>query len=402
MQEIVVLGAGYAGLKTVVSLQKKSGDFHITLVDMNDYHCEATEIHEVAAGSVDRDKISYPIADVIHSNKVKFIQDQVTHIDKDQQVVTLKAQGQIKYDYLVVALGFVSETFGIKGAMENALQMVNIDTAEAVHNHILDRMKAYQTTKDPDDLKLVICGAGFTGIELAGAFVDERARYAQIAGVDPKEIQIICVEAAPKILPMFKEEMANYAIDLLDKLDVQLKLGCMIKEIQPGKVLYSTSKDSEELESITTSTIVWTTGVSGSPVMEDSGFKARRGRVIVADDLRDPDHDNVYIIGDVAAFMDKSSDRPFPTTAQIAIAMGEHVAKNLDHQLQGQATENFSFKSAGTVASVGNTRGLGVVGSTNLKGYPASFMKKIIMNKSLMDIGGLKEVFAKGRFDLYH
>ncbi len=68
MQEIVVLGAGYAGLKTVVSLQKKSGDFHITLVDMNDYHCEATEIHEVAAGSVDRDKISYPIADVIHSN----------------------------------------------------------------------------------------------------------------------------------------------------------------------------------------------------------------------------------------------------------------------------------------------------------------------------------------------
>ncbi|MCC9804717.1 NAD(P)/FAD-dependent oxidoreductase, partial [Streptococcus agalactiae] len=79
-----------------------------------------------------------------------------------------------------------------------------------------------------------------------------------------------------------------------------------------------------------------------------------------------------------------------------------HVAKNLLHQIKGEATEDFSYSPQGTVASVGNTHGLGVVGKTKIKKYPASVMKKIIMNKSLVDMGGLKELLAKGRFDLYH
>ncbi len=82
--------------------------------------------------------------------------------------------------------------------------------------------------------------------------------------------------------------------------------------------------------------------------------------------------------------------------------MGAHVATNLAHQLKGEATEDFDFKSLGTVASVGNTHAFGVVGTKKIKGYPASFVKKAIMNKSLVDIGGLKELLAKGRFDLYH
>ncbi len=136
--------------------------------------------------------------------------------------------------------------------------------------------------------------------------------------------------------------------------------------------------------------------------MGESGFDQRRGRVMVNSDLRDPKYDNVYVIGDVSAFMDTESGRPFPTTAQIATRMGAHVAKNLLHQIKGEATEDFSYSPQGTVASVGNTHGLGVVGKTKIKKYPASVMKKIIMNKSLVDMGGLKELLAKGRFDLYH
>lgn len=202
---------------------------------------------------------------------------------------------------------------------------------------------------------------------------------------------------------MFDDEMAQYGVDLIKKLGVQLMLGSMIKEIKPGEVVYVTSPDEDaERHSIVAETIIWTTGVSGSPVMAESGFAERRGRVIVNNDLRDPKYDNVYILGDVSALMDSESNRPYPTTAQIATRMGAHAAKNLLLQLKGEAPVDFNYKSLGTVASVGNTHAFGLVGSSKIKGYPASVAKKGIMNKSLIEMGGLKELLAKGRFDLYH
>lgn len=113
MQEVLVLGAGYAGLKAVRQLQKQKDDFHITLIDRNSYHYEATELHEVAAGSHSKEKISYPILDVINPDKVTFLQDEVVQVNREAQTVTMKENGTLTYDYLIVSLGFTSETFGI-------------------------------------------------------------------------------------------------------------------------------------------------------------------------------------------------------------------------------------------------------------------------------------------------
>src|SRR5699024_5098835 len=121
------------------------------------------------------------------------------------KTVELKNSGQLRYDYYVLALGFVYETFGIKGALDNALQMTDIDQAVAIHEHIVETMKKYRETQDKEYLNIVVCGAGFTGIELAGALVDERPKYAKLAGVDESEISITIVEAATKLLPMFSE-----------------------------------------------------------------------------------------------------------------------------------------------------------------------------------------------------
>ncbi|MGT2623872.1 NAD(P)/FAD-dependent oxidoreductase [Streptococcus thoraltensis] len=401
MTEVVVLGAGYAGLKTVRDLQKQSGDFNITLIDRNSYHYEATELHEVASGSHHADKISFPIVDVIDTKKVTFLQDNVEKIDCDAKTIQLEKTGSMSYDYLVISLGFCSETFGIQGVRDNALEMVDINTANQVYEHVLSMMKKYRETKDANLLKLLICGAGFTGIELAGAFADERKRYAEIAGVKPEEISITCVEAMDSILPMFDRDMAQYAMDVMEKRHITLMLGAKIKEIQEGKVVY-TKGDDDTTKFVEAGTIVWTTGVSGSHVMETSGFAQRRGRVVVQSDLRHPNYENVYVIGDVSAFMNPENDRPYPTTAQIATQMGKHTAKNLAHQLKGEATEAFTYNEQGTVASIGNTHGLGKVGTKSLKGYPASAMKKVIVDKSLVDMGGLKELLAKGRFDFYH
>ncbi|WP_159721562.1 NAD(P)/FAD-dependent oxidoreductase [Enterococcus sp. CSURQ0835] len=402
MTEVVILGAGYAGLRTLKELQQSKEDFHITLVDKNPYHFEATALHEVAAGTQPKDRICYDIQDVVRPSKTTFLQAEVTKIDRKNQKIFFKSGPELTYDYLVVALGFESESFGIPGVKENALEMVDIDSAEAVYNHIVDQMNGYRKTKDPNALKIVVCGAGFTGIELLGSLVEARKRYAGMAQVDENQIEIYCVEAVTRLLPMFEEKLANYGIKHLEDWGIHFLTGKPIKEIKPNVVVYEDNKETGEKVELAANTIIWTTGVSGSHVIADSDFEQRRGRVMVNPDLTDPNHANVYIIGDVSAVKNPENDRPFPTTAQIALKMGSCAAKNIKAQIKGQPTQPFSFKSLGSVASIGNTHAFGIVGKTAIKGYPASFVKKAIMDRSLLETGGVKEMLSKGRFDLYH
>ncbi|KRL02477.1 NAD(P)/FAD-dependent oxidoreductase [Liquorilactobacillus capillatus] len=401
MKEIVILGAGYAGLKALRHLQADKGDFHITLVDRNEYHYEATDLHEVAAGTQPKGKITFPIADVVKGSTT-FERAEVKEIDRKQQKVMLKNGKTLAYDYLIIALGFRSESFGIKGVAENALEMVDVKTAENVYQHIVEQMKDYAITKNKDDLRIVVCGAGFTGIELLGALEDSRKKLAAMAGVEPEKLQFYCVEAVTRLLPMFDEKLADYGISMLKSWGIKFLTGKPIKEIKPDTVIYQDDKETGATKELTAKTIIWTTGVSGSNVMEASGFSQRRGRVMVSPGLTDTEFSNVYIVGDVSAVMNAENNRPYPTTAQIALSMGEHAAKNILSQLKGGSITPFTFKSLGSVASIGNTHAFGLVGKSMVKGYPASFVKKMIMDKSLLETGGVKELLSKGRFDLYH
>ena len=398
MKKVMILGAGYAGLRALRELQKKTKGFQVTIVDRNSYHFESTDLHEVAAGTQPWEKITYEISDVVNPKITTFIQDEVIEIDAKNQEVYLKESGVHQYDYLVVSLGFRSETFGIPGAEEFALEMIDIDSARKVHENILAAMDKYKETQDRKYLNIAVCGAGFTGIELVGSLVENKKEFANRAGVKKSDVTIYCVEAAPSILPMFNDELRKYCLDNLAKWDVELMTGKAIKGLKQDTVVYA---DGEVEKELAAGTIIWTTGVSGSEIIGKSGFEERRGRVMVKQNLTDPMYDNVYLIGDVSAVMDPATNRPYPTTAQIALKMGAHAGRNILAQIAGQPTTDFKFESLGSVASIGNAHAFGLVGKINVKGYPASFVKKMIMNKSLLDTGGVKEVMAKGRFDLY-
>ena len=182
-KHVVILGAGYAGLKTLRELQKGAKDVEITLVDRNNYHYEATDLHEVAAGTQPAEKITYNIMDVVDEKMTTFIQGTVKTIDAATQTVALEDGQTINYDYLVVSLGFESESFGIPGVQEHALQMVDVKTALNVYEHIQEQMRQYKATQNEEFLKIVVCGAGFTGIELLGSLVENKPKFAEIAGV---------------------------------------------------------------------------------------------------------------------------------------------------------------------------------------------------------------------------
>lgn len=399
-KKILVLGAGYAGIRVATRLKDKSGDFELTIVDENKYHTEKTSLHEVASGQLPPEHIIYPIEECVKSKKTKFIQDKVVEIDKDNNSVTLEKNGKIDYDYLVIALGFKSESFGVKGVHENAFSMVNLDQAIAINNHLKEQMKSYmEGERDKNKLKIIVCGAGFTGIELLGALAEQMPKYATRYGFSEDSYEIVCIEAATRLLPMFSEELARYAVDYLEGLGVEIVTGARVNEIKPGLVDY---KKDDEVHEITGATIIWTTGVSGVDLIGESGFKEKRGRVIVKDDLTVDGYDNIFMLGDVAAVMDPESNRPYPTTAQIALAMASTCADNLEKKIEGKPTEKFVYVSKGTVCSLGNTNAIGVVGGRELKGYPASALKKIIATRSIhMGSGKLGLTLKKGRFDLY-
>ncbi|WP_386085442.1 NAD(P)/FAD-dependent oxidoreductase [Weissella cibaria] len=401
---VVILGAGYAGLMALKVLQKRADAsfMSITLVDQNPYHYEATDLHEVALGALTADRITYPIADVVNPEMTEFIEDRVTKVDRSQYRVELANHEAIGFDYLIIGLGFESEDFGIPGVREYALPMDSVDSAERIQQHITDEMFAYRQDNDPRHLHIVVAGAGFTGVELLGALSENRERYAEMAGVAPNQIQIMSVDGAKRPLSVFSQHLVDYGLAVLRGRGAVIESGKGINAIEPD-VMHYADRETGESGEVIAGTIIWTTGVRGSSVMAASGYQAKRNRMSVTPYLKDPADDRIYIVGDVAAATDSETGQILPTTAQLALVMGEIAGKNVLAAVTGYELTPFTYKSLGTVCSIGNTSAIGVVGDEHeVRGYPASMLKKVIMNKSLLETGGIKQVMAKGRFDLYH
>lgn len=399
---VVVLGAGYGGLMTVTRLQKMIGvnEASITLVNKHDYHYESTWLHEAAAGTLHHERVRYAIADVIDQSKVKFIQDTVEKINLEEKQVLLQNHEPLTYDYLVVALGFESETFGIKGLKEYAFSIANVNAARQIREHIEYQFATYSTEEEKRDerLTIVVGGAGFTGIEFLGELVNRVPELCREYDVDPNKVRIICVEAAPTVLPGFDPELVEYAVNVLEKKGVEFKIGTAIKECTPEGIIVS--KD-DQVEEIKAGTVVWAAGVRGSRVIDESGFEAMRGRVKVDPFLRAPGHEDVFVVGDCALIINEETNRPYPPTAQIAMQQGEVCAKNLAVLIRGQGElQPFKPDLKGTVCSLGHDDAIGVVFGKKIWGTKASVMKKVIDNRALYLIGTSTLVAKKGKFKL--
>lgn len=230
-KKVLVLGAGYAGLQTVTKLQKtiSTEEAEITLINKNEYHYEATWLHEASAGTLNYEDVLYPVESVLKKDKVNFVQAEVTKIDRDAKKVETN-QGIYDFDILVVALGFVSETFGIEGMKDHAFQIENVITARELSRHIEDKFANYARSKEKDDndLSILVGGAGFTGVEFLGELTDRIPELCSKYGVDQNKVKITCVEARPKMLPMFSEELVNHAVSYLEDRGVEFKIATPI------------------------------------------------------------------------------------------------------------------------------------------------------------------------------
>ncbi|EFV70767.1 YumB protein [Bacillus sp. BT1B_CT2] len=399
--KVVVLGAGYGGLMTVTRLVKKIGinEADITLVNKHNYHYETTWMHEASAGTLHHDRCRYQIKDVINTSRVNFVQDTVKKIDKEGKKVVLET-GELSYDYLVVALGSVPETFGISGLKEHAFSISNINSSRQLREHIEYQFATYNTEaeKRPERLTIVVGGAGFTGIEFLGEMANRIPELCREYDIDRQQVRLICVEAAPSVLPGFEPELVDYAVNYLEGKGVEFKIGTAVKECTPDGIIVGKDDQTEEIKA---GTVVWAAGVRGNPIIEESGFENMRGRVKVKPDLRVEGHDDIFVIGDCSLIINEETERPYPPTAQISMQQGETCANNLAALIHGKETETFSFDNKGSVASLGEHDAIGVAFGRKMTGTTASMMKKIIDNRSLFMIGGPGLVLKKGKFKFF-
>ncbi|GAB6991560.1 NAD(P)/FAD-dependent oxidoreductase [Paenibacillus pini] len=391
--KIVILGAGYGGILTAQRLQKELNynEADVTLVNRHDYHYITTHLHMPAAGTDSIENTRVPISRLIDEFKVDLVKSSVQEIRPQEKKIILE-DGTLSYDYLVIALGGESESFGIPGLAEHALTIRSINSVRLIRKHIEYQFALYKNEKNPQErINFVVGGAGFSGIEFVAELADRIPQLCKEYDVDPNLVNIYNVEAAPTALPGFAPELVDYAMDVLRRKGVTFKIGVAIKECTASGVLLATG------EEIKAATVVWTGGIRGNHMIEAAGFETARGRVKVDEYLHAPGHENIFIIGDNALIMNPEG-RPYPPTAQIAMQQGVCCAHNIVTSIRNQQPKKFVFSNKGTVASLGKGEGIAVVGGKHLKGWTAAQLKKVVDMRYLFTIGGIPLVLKKGRF----
>jgi NADH dehydrogenase, FAD-containing subunit len=389
-RKIVVLGAGYAGIPAVLTLQKRlrDGEADITLINKHDYHFFTAQLHKPAAGTGRPEQSRVDLKELLDPGKVTFLKRAVTRIDAAGKKVQTE-DGDVPYDWLIVALGGQPETFGIPGLAEHAFFIRSLNSVRFIREHIERQFANFRLNESrAERLAFVVCGAGLTGIEFIGELVNRIPKLCRDYDVDPALVKIYSVEAAPAALPGFDASLVDYAVNLLQRKGVMFKLGTPVKKCTSEGV------EIGDGEFIRAGTIIWAGGVRGSRVLEDSGFDTVRGRVIVNPYLQAPGHDDVFIIGDSSIVLNDQG-KPWPPSGQIAMQQGEAAARNVIALLRKQEMKPFHYVYRGTVASLGKGEGIGSVGKYKVKGIPAAILKKIVDGRYLYKIGGVKLLVRK-------
>lgn len=395
MKKILILGGGYGGLKCAITLQKKLNDknVEVTLISRHDYHYQTTLLHKVAVGTYSARKARMFYRNLLNLKNVKFTKDIIEKIDiKNKKVKGVRFE--YDYDYLVIALGFRVNDFGIKGVYYHSHKLSTLNKALQIRTNIENNFKDYIFKPNPLNLSFIVCGSGFTGVEFAAELAKRVPELCKIRGLDRDLVKIYLIGRGEHILPMFDEKLSALAVEKLTKIGVKIIRGNVIECMSDGVIIEKPDKSTQKIEGNIT---VWTAGVKGNPVIGNSGITNTKDRVEVNEFLQIPNYPEVFVLGDCA--IANSRDVKHAPTAQLASQMGEYCGESLIQILKGEKLiKPFIFKNRGTVCSIGHTDGIGVAFGYKISGEIAAFLKNVIENRWILSVANLMTVFKKGQF----
>ncbi len=369
-ENVVVLGAGYAGAGAIQSLQSElDANAQLTWISETDYHLVLHESHRVIRDPAVRSDITIPVREIADPT-TRFIQDRVTNLDVDERVVELEDGDDVEYDYVLVALGSQTAYYGIPGLEEHSLTLKSLDDALEIHEAI---KAASQDATRGEPAQIVIGGAGLSGIQTAGEVAEFREKHRS-----PLEIHL--VEALDEIFPGNDPEIQGALRKLLEEAGVQIHTDDPITEAE-SDVLHFDEGDPLEYD-----VLVWTGGITGRDALEEADLEKQHNRVEAEANFQTTD-ERVFAIGD-SAILDQGS-QPAPPTAQAAWQAAELVGENISRAIENRPLLTWEYEDKGTVVSVGEkavAHDVALLPVSTFGGFPAKNLKKVIAARWIADL----------------
>ncbi len=371
---VVVVGAGFGGLQLAKALRRTPVD--VLLIDQNNYHTFQPLLYQVATAALEADEIAETVRGIMRRQKnFRFRMGRVTAVDWDDRHVVLGDGSLIPFDYLVLAAGASTNTFGVPGVEEHGFELKQLEDAITLRNHIIAQFE--EADRDPGAmergcLNFVVVGAGPTGVETAGALRElfTHVLRKDFPQIDIGKTRVVLVEATDAVLGTFAPALGKYAARKLDAIGVDIMASHVVTRVERERVVL---KDKSGItHALPTRTVVWSAGVRASTLADQLDLpQTRGGRIVVGPDLSVEGQPGVFVVGDMAASLDANGEL-HPQLAPVAIQGANHVARAIAASIRGKSTTPFRYRDKGTMATIGRGAAVAELGSgLKLRGWPA-------------------------------
>ena len=354
MPRVVIVGGGFGGLHAATALRKLPVD--VTLIDRRNHHTFQPLLYQVALAVLSPADIAQPIRSILRKQaNTDVLMDEVVAIDVKARLVGLASGAQIAFDYLVLATGATHSYFGHDEWAPLAPGLKTVEDATEIRRRVLlafelaERQMQEHGWHPP--LNFVVIGGGPTGVELAGAISDVAQLYMRedFRHIDPTKSRVLLLDGSPRILAAYPPDLSAKAEKELARLGVEVHTECQVTGVGPGWVETGGPKG---LGRVDAAVILWAAGVQASPLGKLLGAPVdKRGAVPVDDQLNPPELPDVFVLGDLAHFI--QDGHQVPGVAQPAMQMGDHVGRMIAADLAGKPRPGFRYFDKGDMATIG-------------------------------------------------
>ena len=364
--KIVIIGAGFAGLQTAVSL--KGVDAEVCLIDRHPYHTFVPLLYQVATATLLPEQVAFPVRSLCRNQKnLSFLQTDVQKIDLEKRCIHTPRL-TLSYDYLVLATGSQLKLDGVIGAREFAKPLRTLEDALQLRNHLLQCFEQARWEQNPQIkqqlLTFVIVGGGATGVELAGALSEliQQTIIKDYPELAQDTIRVCLIHSGKQLMREFIPHLGRYTHKVLKRMGVEVFTEVRAAEVTCDQVIFDNG------QTIETSTVIWTVGVEAHiPDSFQNLLLSTKQQLRIKPTLQLRSHPEVYAIGDVAEV--RSRGHPLSGVAPEALQQGVATAKNLKRQISRQPLKPFSYFNKGRLAIIGGYAGIGKIGPFQLKGF---------------------------------
>lgn len=389
LPQIVIVGAGFAGLELVKRLSNKP--YRVVLLDKHNYHTFQPLLYQIASAGLTAESIAYPLRRKIGKYpNVIFRVAEVTEVDPSAKKVITNI-GQFEYDYLVIATGATTNFYGNAGLEKLTYTLKSVPEALEMRSAILQQLEAaVQVARKQDEhpLNFVIVGGGPTGVELAGALAEIKKNVlpADYRELDPAKMEIHLIEGSTRILPTMQTGSSAKAKKYLEKMGVQVWLNAIVKDYTGKELLLADGKI------ITADHVIWTAGVKGATLNGIPQTAIGKGNKYRTNEFnRLVGYDDIFVLGDIATIEgDPKYPNGHPGVAQVALQQAKQLAENFLRMTRQQKIKPFSYKDLGSMATIGRHKAVVELPFISFGGYLAWYVWMFI---HLMALVGFRNRF---------